>query len=574
MKHVSTYNNRGSTTLQDVLDCIAANSVIADARKRDLRSAVLSFGKLADKAPASIPLDLDELRRVLDETDGTLAKVSAKRRANLRSDLTAAIKASGVHPMLRTGELKLDPAWKGLLDQIRDQRIRTGLSRFARWCSLHGISPEAVAEAAVDRFAQDLKARTLVRNVEGQRGAVVTAWNRLAALKPGLTAFATLSIPKLLKRVPWEHLPDTFFADLQKHLTWCAMPDALDDDARATRLAPATIRLRRDHVHSAVTAAVVAGVAPESLRTLVDLVQVDTFKATLRKLYADDGSVLTPYTHGVAGTLIAIAKEAAGSSADEISALKKLRRKLGALPSGLTDKNKSFLRRFDDTQLFDSLLTLPDKIWRNARRGMSKSKRPFIDIQTSLAIDILLAIPLRMQNLASLSFRDHLHWPNGRGKPAMLIIKGAETKNGIAIEAEIPPELADRLWTYRTEIAPDIIRKRPDALFVTTTGRVRTQGAITAAIEKAVYRHLGIRLTPHQFRHFAAKVILDANPGAHELVRQLLVHKNMKTTTNYYAGINTMRAGRAHAELLMQLKNESSLPKRRRSKSSDGGSSQ
>jgi integrase len=578
MKHVSTSSEATTATLQDVLDRIAATPNIAQGRKRDLRSAILSFGKLADKAPASILLDLSELRRVLDETDGTLAKVTAKRRANLRSDLTTAIETSGLHPMLRTSGLELDPAWKILLDPIHDQRIRAGLSRFARWCSLHGISPETVAEAVVNRFAQDLKARTLVRNVEDQRGAVVTAWNRLAALKPDLAAFPTPSRPKVLKRVPWEHLPATFFADLQEHLAWCAMPDALDDDARGTRLAPATIRLRRDHVHSATTAAIAAGISAESLRTLADLVQFDTFKAILRRLYADDGSKLTAYTHGVAGTLIAIAKESAGSSADEVAALKKLRRKLGVLPSSLTDKNKSFLRRFDDTRLLDSLLALPDKIWRNARRGLTKSKRPFIDmkrpfidIQTSLAIDILLAIPLRMKNLASLNFREHLHWPNGRGKPAMLIISGSETKNGIAVEAEIATELADRLWTYRSEIAPDVIRKRPDALFVTTTGTVRTQGAVAVSIEKAVYRHLGIRLTPHQFRHFAAKVILDANPGAHELVRRLLVHKNMKTTTNYYAGIDTMRAGRAHAELLVKLKNESSLPKRKRSKSSENG---
>jgi len=45
----------------------------------------------------------------------------------------------------------------------------------------------------------------------------------------------------------------------------------------------------------------------------------------------------------------------------------------------------------------------------------------------------------------------------------------------------------------------------------------------------------------------------------------------MKTTTNYYAGINTMRAGRAHAELLLKLKNESSLPRRKRSKSLENG---
>jgi integrase len=393
----------------------------------------------------------------------------------------------------------------------------------------------------------------------------------LVALKPGLSEIAAPASAKVLKRVPWERLPTTFYADLQAFLTWSTVPDPLDDNARATRLAPATVRLRRDQIHSAATAAVAAGLAPEKLTSLADLIELGVFKTIMRKLYEDDGSVLTPYTHGVAGTLIAIAKEWAGASVDEIAALKKLRRKLGTLPSGLTDKNKSFLRRFDDTELFNSLLGLPDKLWRNARRELAKSRRSFIDMQTSLAIDILLTSPMRMKNLASLSFGDHLRWPNGRGKPAILTIKGSETKNGLPIESEIPTELADRLWTYRTEIAPTVIGKHPDVLFVTTTGKPRTQGAVTASIEKAAYKHVGIRLTPHQFRHFAAKVVLDANPGAHELVRQLLVHKNMKTTTNYYAGIDTPRAGRAHAQLIMRLRNDAASPKRMRSKSLGNG---
>jgi hypothetical protein len=219
-----------------------------------------------------------------------LAKVaSAKRRANLRSDLGAAIEASGAYPMLKTSRIELEPAWKAVLVSISDPRIQSGLSRFARWCSLNGIPPEAVSGAAVDRFVQDLKARTLIRNADGQRRAVLTAWNRLIAWKPDLPAVAPALADKVLKRVPWEYLPATFFADLQEHLAWCAMPDALDDDARATRLAPSTIRLRRDQVHSAVTAAVAAGVAPESLRSLADLVKLDTFKTTMRKLYEDDG---------------------------------------------------------------------------------------------------------------------------------------------------------------------------------------------------------------------------------------------------------------------------------------------
>jgi integrase/molybdopterin biosynthesis enzyme MoaB len=567
MKHVSTYTNVSAATLQDVIDRIAANPDIAETRKRDLRSAVISFGKLADKSPSSTPLDLGGLRRVLDDTNATRAQVSPKRRANLRSDLASAIEASGLHPMLKTGGIEPNKAWADLLQSVTDTRILNGLSRFARWATLNSVSPETVTEALVDGFVQDLTARTLVRNIEGQRGAVITAWNRLVALKPSLPPIVAPASAKVLKRVPWERLPAPFSADLQDYLTWCTVPDPLDDNARATRLAPATVHLRRDQIHSAVTAAVGAGIDPKQLRSLGDLIEITTFKTIMRKLYEDDGSVLTAYTHGVAGTLIAIAKEWAKSTTDEIATLKKLRRKLGTIPSGLTDKNKSFLRRFDDTQLFNLLINLPDKLWRNARRKPTKSKRAFVDIQTSLAIDILLACPLRMKNLASLSFRDHLHWPNGRGKPAMLIIEGIETKNGSPIEFELPTQLADRLFSFRNEIAPTITGKRPDTLFVGVTGMPRKQGAVTSAIRKAVYKELGVRVTPHQFRHFAAKVILDANPGAHELVRQLLVHKNLKTTTNYYAGIDTLRAGRAHAELIMQLKNDASMPKRKRSNS-------
>ena len=122
------------------------------------------------------------------------------------------------------------------------------------------------------------------------------------------------------------------------------------------------------------------------------------------------------------------------------------------------------------------------------------------------------------------------------------------------IEFEIPTVLAERLQVYRNEIAPAVIGKRPDAVFVTFTGKPRTQAAIKVAIERTVLRHLGVKITPHQFRHLAAKIDLDANPGAYELVRQLLGHKNLKTTTNYYAGIDTRRAGRAHAELIMKLR--------------------
>jgi integrase len=555
MKHDPAPPAAAPTTLQDVIDRLAGGG-LSDTRKRDLRSAVVSYGKLVGRAPAAIPLDLAAIRTTLDGTVPVQAKVSRKRWANLRSDLAAAFDASGLRPMLRTADAELAGEWSGLFQAVTDLRVRNGLSRLGRWASLRRISPAAVNDGAIARFVAELEASSLIRNIGTQHRSVALLWNRLCTLPParGLSTVAVPASRLVPTRVPWERLPESFRTEIEAYLAWCAMPDPLDEQARARALAPLTLGLRRGHIHSAVTAACGAGIDPDRLTSLAKLTEPEVFRALLRHRWGEDGRTLSAYTHGMAGTLIAIASEWVKAPADVIATLKQLRSKLGTLPSGLTEKNKALLRQFDDVRLCEMLVELPDRLWQQARRDLAKSRRPFIDLQSALAIDLLLHAPLRMENLSSLNFNENLHWPQGRGKPALVVFRVDETKNDTQLEFEIPKVLADRLQVYRNEIAPAVTGKRPDAVFVTWAGQQRTQAAITTAIEKTVLRLLGVKLTPHQFRHLAAKINLDANPGAYELVRQLLGHKNMKTTTNFYAGIDTRRAGRAHADLIMKLR--------------------
>ena len=542
-------------TLQDVLDRLAAVLGLSDTRKRDLRSAVVAFAKLRGERPEAISLELAGIRATLDAMVPAAAQVSRKRWANLRSDLAAAIETSGLRPMLKTADVVLDERWSGLLQPIADQGIRNGMSRFARWASLRRLDPQDIDAAAVERFIAELEEATLIRNLDSQRRGVSTAWNTLVRLRPD-AGLQTVAVPgrRPPTRVEWARLPAAFQADVERYLTWCAVPDPLDEQARARALAPRTLHLRRDHIHSAVTAARAAGIDVASWASLASLVEPETFKTLLRQLWEEGGRTLTAYTHGVAGTLVAIAAEWVRMPAETVATLKTLRRKLGTLPSGLTEKNKALLRKFDDPRLLKMLIDLPDRLWRRARRDLATSRRPFIDLQSALAIDLLLHVPIRMENLAALNFEVHLHWPQGHGMPALLVFKDGDIKNRIPLEFEIPTALADRLQVYRNEIAPAVTGKRPEAVFVTWAGKPRTQAALTLAIEKAVLRHLGVKLTPHQFRHLAAKIILDEHPGAYELLRQLLGHKNSKTTTNFYAGIDTRRAGRAHADLVMKLR--------------------
>src|SRR5690606_34720635 len=109
---------------------------------------------LMDSTPALVPLDLAAIRSVLDLMVPIQAKVSAKRWANLRSDLTAAIDASGLLPMVRTAPVELSGSWSALFEKASGPRWR-GLSRFARWASERQIAPAAVDKAVLDRFIAD-----------------------------------------------------------------------------------------------------------------------------------------------------------------------------------------------------------------------------------------------------------------------------------------------------------------------------------------------------------------------------------------------------------------------------------
>src|SRR5262249_37649801 len=142
---------------------------------------------------------------------------------------------------------------------------------------------------------------------------------------------------------------------------------------------------------------------------------------------------------------------------------------------GLTSKNEATLRRFNDPRMVQALLALPDRLWREARRHPPGSGRAFLQFQDALAIDILLHAPMRVANLCALDFRRHLHWPRGRGKPALVVIGADESKNREKIEYELPASLSDRLLAFRETIAPKVLDRQPDAVFVTWQGMQRKQ---------------------------------------------------------------------------------------------------
>ena len=275
MKIVPPPQNAAVVTLQTVLDRLSANARLAGSRKRDLRSAVTSFAKLMDQPPGAIPMELAAIRQSLDRMVPARAKISPKRWSNLRADLAAAIAASGLRPMLRMADVALAPAWSQLL-AAAPQWTRHGLSRLARWCSLRQIGPEAIDDGVIERFIAELDSSTLVRNLRYRSGLVRRAWNALVAQHPTrLRPVTAKPNQRALKRIPWDQFPASLRQDVERYLYWAAVPDPLDDAARARALSQQTLQLQRQHIHSAASAAVEAGIVIEQLTSLASLVETE-----------------------------------------------------------------------------------------------------------------------------------------------------------------------------------------------------------------------------------------------------------------------------------------------------------
>ena len=116
---------------------------------------------------------------------------------------------------------------------------------------------------------------------------------------------------------------------------------------------------------------------------------------------------------------------------------------------------------------------------------------------------------------------------------------------------DIPPRVAKLLVEYRDRFAPKIIGHRPTRLFVNIDGTPKNQATVASLVISFVRKRAGIVLTPHQFRHLSAKVMLDAGEE-YETLRQVLRHRSTRTTVGSYAGMDCRRAARRHQHLVEQ----------------------
>ncbi len=341
---------------------------------------------------------------------------------------------------------------------------------------------------------------------------------------------------------------------MDDYLSWCGVSDEFAVDARDRRLAPRTLKLAKNQIHAAVTAVVKSGVRPEQIGSLADLVTVENLKSILRQRLAEAGGQHKSFDHYLARALVRIAKEWVKVDDEVLLELKRVASKLRAPTRyDLTPKNKEFVRQFDDPQALRRLRLVPEQLWKEVKNETRRKPnfRTLAKAQAALGLGLPIFIPIRPENVWELEFDKHIFLKTGPGAISSLELNPEEVKNDSDLAFDIPPHLVKMLTEYRERIAPAHVGHRPTRLFIHPDGTAKAQSTVAYLIKTYAKRRAGIKLTPHQFRHLAGKIILDANPGNFEGVKQTLGHKNLKTTL-IYSGINTRRAGRYHHALIEQ----------------------
>ncbi|MCZ8108671.1 MAG: site-specific integrase [Burkholderiales bacterium] len=528
-----------STTLEQIFNAIEADRSIDGRRRQDLLSALNTCVRVLGLPLANIPSEPRQLSPRLAAVAPAAHGITQRRWANIRSLVGKAIATA--HPLLPgRQDSPLDPAWDALLVRLEPRYQRAAIVAGLRWLSGQGIGPACVTRDDVERFMEVLLTHSLRPKPEDVCRRFIIAWNRAVETVPGWPAMPlTRTSRQPVRSLSWSDLPASFKADVDRWLSRQRGDDLFAEDGPATPLKPVTLKNYEGIVRTSAWALVQAGVAPNDIRSLADLVSLPNFQLILQDLWNRTGRKKTATLGRRADVLIAMARHHLKLDEVALAQLRRSAKRVTPETTGLTQKNSDRLRPFDTPATFQALVNLPFAMRAQVDKGRLTPVRAAQRAEMAVAIAILVIAPIRIKNLRMIEIGRHLRT---HGQRIMLGFVEAEVKNAVPLEFEIDEATAELITWYIDKHRPKLAPPGSLFLFPGRDGGPRSERGLTTPLEKALRKGIGLQINPHLFRHLAAKLFLDAHPGQYETVRQLLGHKTIVTTMRFYAGFETKAA--------------------------------
>ena len=281
----------------------------------------------------------------------------------------------------------------------------------------------------------------------------------------------------------------------------------------------------------------------------------DRVEILLDYYWEKNGEKPSLYTIDLASKLLALARNEDLTTV-EIEGLDEIQIALEQYRStGLTEKNRGLIRQIAQSDAWREVVRLPQRLMAEACiTAKAKPYRAAVTAQLAIAILILIRAPVRMQNLASIRIGINLVRPGGPGAPYMLIFPDYDVKNGVPLEFVLDEATTSLIDEYIQRHRPHLMRGFDhDWLFAGAGREHKGTKTLSEQISQRLWKVLGLEITPHQFRHAAAYIMLKADPGNYELVRRVLGHRSITTTRNFYIGLETLEATRLFGEMVTDL---------------------
>jgi integrase len=542
-------------TLADVLAAIEQDTSLPKPTRDGWCCGIRRIVKFLERDPSQLPARLGALRYGIARLHHAQLGISRKTLQNHVANLKAAVRHFGGLKRLSGRGIPFTPAWKALYDEIAERRLRLGLSGFLRYCSACGIDPCSVSDATVEAFihyAGEVQFTVKPRDLHKQ---VARCWNPAQERVPGWPE-TSLTVPDFrptATSLPWSAFLPSFVDDVDAHLALLEGQSLLDEDAPDRACKASTIENRRTCLRLAATAAVKEGMAIEDLRSLADLVSPQTVRLILDHYVAKKDGRIVSFTIDLAERLYAIARLYVKAPETQLRTLERYCIKLRPhRRTGLTAKNTAVIRKFKDPKSRERLKALPSRLFDEALAERDALIQAAVKAEIGLAIQIFLVAPMRLANLAALHLENNVVRVGGLEATYHLVIPPEEVKNNEPLEYPLPPAVNKMLGIYLNGFRPRLCRAENLWLFPGAFDSHKTKGTLSGQIIDRITKQLGIRVTPHQFRHLAAAFVLEKDPANYEFVRRVLGHKNLQTTINFYVGLETADAVRKFSAMALE----------------------
>ncbi len=554
----ASLTGRADATLGDVIAIVTADISLSVTHRRDLLSALRRLAEMLGHDPRLIPATPEGLRVAFKTIVPVAHGIKRHRWSNIRSRVLAGVALAGIKvmPGRSTGTLTL--AWATLMGVLPQQRARLGLSRFMHYCSRHGIAPEEVDETTFDRFRTALETESTASSPQKLHRTAVAQWNLAVGAVPGWPGTRT-TLPRNGRTysLAWSAFPQSFVTDVEAFLGRSSSTGPFADEyVRPQR--PSTIVHQRKQIQQMASLLVLGGTPTDAvtgLAVLVDLANAQTILKGAHKRLGDGASHL----HGMANLLKVIAANWTRSAPGLVKQLTTYTRRLAPTSRGMTEKNRTRLRQFDNTDNLHMLLDLPRRVFGELKSVKHPTRAAALRAQFAMVIELLTAAPMRFSNLASLDLTRHI-LTTGRGARQVLhiVIPANEVKNSEPYEVAIPARTAALLDVYRSRYLPLISTVPTPLLFPSNKGKRRDCTTFTSGLSKFIERETGLLMNAHLFRHLAVSLYLERHPEDLETARRILGHKSLVTTMRFYADIKTATSFSRYDEMLDGLRSHSS----------------